>query len=208
LAAESAFETLFPDPASESTPADIPLPITLSNYDAKFRDSWLYRELHAVRNIRPSFHNPLGLYGFFMYSGLDLFLTKGRVPWTLQHAKPDHASLVPAKDAKPIEYPKPDGVITFDILESVSRSGTGHEDDQVPHLKLQRGMKESQDALATWDGPEGRFCPAGVYEWVEDAVTEHPSHKKLQISFSNCVHCKTCDIKGGLMMSGASVGFE
>lgn len=196
LAAEAAFETLLPASSEATAPETPESPIVLSNYDAKFRDSWIYRELHAVRNVRPSFHSPLGLFGFFAYSGLDLYFLKGRVPWTFQHAKPDHASLIPAKDAKPIDYPKPDGVITFDILESVSRSGTGHEDDQVPHLRLTKGQKTSLDGLKVWDGPEGRFCPAGVYEFVEDPESEHESKKRLQINFTNCVHCKTCDIKG------------
>lgn len=192
LAAESAFEKLFPDPSNaEATTADVALPIDLSNYDAKFRDSWLFRELHEVRNVKPSFHSPLGSYGFFLYSALDLYFLKGRVPWTFQHAVPDHASLIPAKDAKKIEYPKPDGVLTFDILESVSRSGTGHEDDQPPHLKLQRGPQVNLDGLAQWDGPEGRFCPAGVYEYVEDPESKHPSGKRFQINFTNCVHCKS-----------------
>ncbi|KAI9010776.1 electron transfer flavoprotein-ubiquinone oxidoreductase-like protein [Hyaloraphidium curvatum] len=193
LAAEATYETLFPAGSTESTPTDVPLPVVLSNYDEKFRDSWLYKELHSVRNVKPSFHNPLGLYGFFVWSALDMYFLKGRVPFTFQHPKPDHATLIPAKDAKPIDYPKPDGVVTFDILESVSRSGTGHEDDQVMHLKT--NAKVHLDNYEKWGGPEGRFCPAGVYEFVDDPESTHPSGKRWQVNFSNCVHCKTCDIK-------------
>jgi electron-transferring-flavoprotein dehydrogenase len=146
-----------------------------------------------VRNIRPSFHNPLGLFGGIVYSGIDTLLLKGRVPWTFKHPHPDHSTLIKASDAKEIEYPKPDGVLSFDLLDSVSRTGTNHREDQPSHLILQRGPKEQLEVnYEVYGGPEQKFCPAGVYEYVDD----DKGGKRFQINAQNCIHCKTCDIKG------------
>ncbi|KAI9352763.1 hypothetical protein BDR26DRAFT_815296, partial [Obelidium mucronatum] len=189
LAGEAAFESITNEATANST-----APITLTNYEESFKNSWIHKELYEVRNVRPSFHNPLGLWGGVVYSGLDTLIFKGRTPWTFKNSKPDHATLKPLKDIKPIEYPKPDGVISFELLENVSRTGTGHVEDQPVHLKLQRGPKEQLETnYAVYGGPEQKFCPAGVYEYLDDA--ENPGKKRFQINSSNCIHCKTCDIK-------------
>ncbi|KAJ3385401.1 hypothetical protein HDU84_002250 [Entophlyctis sp. JEL0112] len=186
LAGEAAFESI--------TSQESSAPITLDNYQSAFDKSWVRSELYEVRNVRPSFHTALGLYGGVMYSGLDTLLLKGRVPFTFKHAQPDYKSLKPLKDVKPIEYPKPDGVISFELLENVSRTGTGHVEDQPVHLRLQRGPRDQLDTnYAVYGGPEQKFCPAGVYEYLDDA--ENAGKKKFQINASNCIHCKTCDIK-------------
>ncbi|KAI8837076.1 hypothetical protein BC829DRAFT_426197 [Chytridium lagenaria] len=187
LAADAAYEAL----TSETAPTG---PITLDSYETNLKASWVWKELTEVRNVRPSFHNPLGLYGGIMYSGLDTLFFKGRTPWTFKHAEPDHESLTPLKDVKPIEYPKPDGVISFDLLENVSRTGTGHEEDQPIHLRLQGGSgPQLERNFPVFGGPEQKFCPAGVYEYIDDEST--PGGKRFQINASNCIHCKTCDIK-------------
>ena len=145
-----------------------------------------------MRNIRPSFHTPLGLYGTMAYTGLFYYILRGKEPWTLRSSKPDYASLKPAKECTPIEYPKPDNEISFDLLSSVALSGTNHEGDQPPHLTLRDDTVPVKRNLGIFDGPEQRFCPAGVYEYVP---TEDGSGMRLQINAQNCVHCKTCDIK-------------
>ncbi|CAG8709305.1 11501_t:CDS:2, partial [Scutellospora calospora] len=133
-------------------------PVTLTAYEKLIEDSWVYDELYKVRNIRPSFNNPFGLWGCLIYSGLDMMFLKGRVPWTFKHHS-DYASLKPAKECKPIEYPKPDGVITFDLLESVSRSGTNHGENQPVHLRVRDKTTPVERNLKIFGGPEGRFCP-------------------------------------------------
>lgn len=188
VAAEAAFEKI----ADSSSGA----PLTIDKYQTSMENSWVWKELYQVRNVRPSFHSPLKLLGGVLWSGIDTLLLKGRVPFTFKHAKPDHECLIPAKSAPKIEYPKPDGEISFDLLENLSRAGVAHEEDQPIHLRLQRGQGEMLDRnLGVFDGPENRFCPAGVYEYVEDPNSTHPSKKRLQINAANCVHCKTCDIK-------------
>ncbi|KAJ3126870.1 hypothetical protein HK100_010045 [Physocladia obscura] len=187
LAGEAAFESITSETLSTA-------PITLDNYQTAYDKSWIHSELHEVRNVRPSFHNPLGLYGGLAYSGLDTLILKGRAPWTFKHGSPDYKSLKPIKDITPIEYPKPDGVLSFELLESVSRTGTGHIEDQPIHLKLQRGPTEQLETnFQVYGGPEQKFCPAGVYEYLDDP--DNAGKKKFQINASNCIHCKTCDIK-------------
>ncbi|TPX63554.1 hypothetical protein SpCBS45565_g06524 [Spizellomyces sp. 'palustris'] len=182
------------DAAYESLNAETEGPITLDAYESNIKNSWVYKELWEVRNVRPSFHNPLGLFGGIAYAGLDTLLLKGRVPWTFKHPEPDYATLKPLKDVNPIEYPKPDGVISFDLLENVSRTGTNHEENQPVHLRLQRGPKEQLETnYAVYGGPEQKFCPAGVYEYLDDE--QNPGKKRFQINAQNCIHCKTCDIK-------------
>jgi electron-transferring-flavoprotein dehydrogenase len=167
--------------------------VFLYDYENKLRDSPIWKELKEVRNMRPSFHNPLGLYGGIMYSGLEAYILKGRVPWTLKHKTPDHASTLPADKVPKIEYEKPDGKITFDILTSVSRTGTNHEEDQPVHLQVKDWDAHTETTYPPYKGLENRFCPAGVYEYVEDESKPHGV--RFQINAQNCIHCKTCDIK-------------
>jgi len=151
--------------------------------------SWVWDELYRVRNIRPSFR--LGLWGGLAYSAFDTFVLRGRAPWTFHHL-PDHTQLIRASQAQPIEYPRPDGKISFDRLSSVFISNTNHEEDQPSHLKLRDPAKAITVNYRLYDSPEQRYCPAGVYEIVQDTGTGEP---RLQINAPNCVHCKTCDIK-------------
>jgi electron-transferring-flavoprotein dehydrogenase len=151
--------------------------------------SWVWDELYRVRNIRPSFR--LGLWGGLAYSAFDTFVLRGRAPWTFRH-HPDHTQLIRANQAQPIEYPRPDGRITFDRLSSVFISNTNHEEDQPSHLRLRDPAKAITVNYRLYDSPEQRYCPAGVYEIVQDTGTGEP---RLQINAPNCVHCKTCDIK-------------
>ncbi|KAG9295364.1 hypothetical protein G9A89_013393 [Geosiphon pyriformis] len=167
-------------------------PITLSSYEESLQNSWIWKELYSVRNLRPSFNSPLGLWGGIAYSGLELLFLKGRVPLTFKH-HPDHATLKYASECKPIEYPKPDGKISFDLLENLFRSGTNHTENQPVHLRIRDPKIPVARNLKMFDGPEARYCPAGVYEFVDDEV--NPGQKRLQINSQNCVHCKTCDIK-------------
>ncbi|KAF2262803.1 electron transfer flavo protein-ubiquinone oxidoreductase [Lojkania enalia] len=184
LAAEAAWDALSGNP--EGT-------IFLFDYEDKLRSSTVWSELKQVRNMRPAFHSPLGLYGGIIYSGIEAFLFRGKEPWTFNHGKPDHAATKPADQCKKIEYPKPDGKISFDILTSVSRSGTNHEEDQPVHLQVKDWDKHAEMEWPKYKGVENRFCPAGVYEYVED--TSKDLGVRFQINAQNCVHCKTCDIK-------------
>jgi electron-transferring-flavoprotein dehydrogenase len=151
--------------------------------------SWIRDELHGVRNIRPSFR--CGLYWGLLYSALDTYLLRGAAPWTLRH-HPDHLQLTRASAARPIDYPKPDGKVSFDRLSSVFISNTNHEEDQPAHLRLRDPAKAITINYRIYDSPEQRYCPAGVYEIVEEAGS---GEVRLQINAPNCVHCKTCDIK-------------
>jgi len=151
--------------------------------------SWIWDELYRVRNIRPSFR--LGLLGGLAYSAFDTFVLRGRAPWTFHH-HPDHAELTRASQAPHIEYPRPDGKVSFDRLSSVFISNTNHEEDQPSHLRLRDPAKAITINYRLYDSPEQRYCPAGVYEIVTDTGTGEP---RLQINAANCVHCKTCDIK-------------
>ncbi|KFA74455.1 hypothetical protein S40288_06426 [Stachybotrys chartarum IBT 40288] len=184
LAAEAAYAAL--SDSSEGT-------VFLYNYEDSLRKSSIWKELKEVRNMRPSFNNPLGLYGGIMYSGLEAYVLKGRVPWTLKHHAADHAATKPADQFPKLEYPKPDGKITFDILTSVSRTGTNHEEDQPVHLQVKDWDKHTEETYPPFKGLENRFCPAGVYEYVEDESKPHGV--RFQINAQNCIHCKTCDIK-------------
>lgn len=157
-------------------------------YTDLFKASWLYDELHGVRNIRPAFK--WGLYAALAYGAVDEYLFKGKAPWTLKHHGTDHGSLKKAKDCQPIDYPKPDGILTFDRLSSVFLSGTHHEEDQPAHLKLKTPGVAIDINWREYASPETRYCPAAVYEIVEEE-----SGPRLQINAQNCVHCKTCDIK-------------
>ena len=159
----------------------------LAAYPAALKSSWVWDELYRVRNIRPAFK--WGFWGGLAYAALDTYLLFGRAPWTLGHHA-DHAALKKAAQCRPIDYPKPDGVVTFDRLSSVFISNTNHEENQPCHLRLKDESVAVRVNLADYAGPEARFCPAGVYEFVEDGGVT-----RLQINAQNCVHCKTCDIK-------------
>lgn len=156
-------------------------------YAENLKASWVYKELYAVRNIRPSFHK--GLLAGLLYSAIDTYIFRGKAPWTFHH-KPDHSYIKPAKNSRKIEYPKPDGVITFDRMSSVFLSNTNHEEDQPVHLTLKDRAVPVSINYEIYAGLEARFCPAGVYEFVQEQAGP-----RLQINAQNCVHCKTCDIK-------------
>ncbi|RUS34955.1 hypothetical protein BC938DRAFT_477405 [Jimgerdemannia flammicorona] len=193
IAAEAAYDALFPDAVDAPDVKPEPGPILLKSYEENLRKSWVNEELYAIRNVLPSFHGPLGRLGGIAYSGLDTMILGGKVPWTFKHKKEDWATLKPASQCKRIEYPKPDGKFSFELLESVSRSGTNHAENQPVHLRLRDKSIPVERNLRVFDGPEARFCPAGVYEYVEDEA--RPGEQRLQINSQNCVHCKTCDIK-------------
>jgi electron-transferring-flavoprotein dehydrogenase len=161
----------------------------LASYPAAFEQSWLHEELHIARNFKPWMSKGLVL-GTIM-TGIDQIVFRGKAPWTLHHQHADHECLKPAADYKPIVYPKPDGKLTFDRLSSVFISNTNHAEDQPVHLTLKNPTIPVDVNLARFAGPEQRYCPAGVYEFVK---TED-GRDRLQINAQNCVHCKTCDIK-------------
>ena len=161
----------------------------LEAYPAAFEKSWLYDELNRARNFKSWFK--FGLLPATLINGIEQFVFRGRMPWTVHRDKPDHAYLKPASECKPIVYPKPDGKLTFDRLSSVFISNTNHSEDQPAHLTLKDASIPVQVNLAKYAGPEGRYCPAGVYEFVKG----EDNSDRLQINASNCVHCKTCDIK-------------
>jgi len=178
LAAEAAFEALAQDEPGE-----------LVAYPERLKKSWVWAELKRERNIRPSFH--LGLWGGLLGSAIETYIFRGHAPWTLHHT-PDYSKLMKASEAMPIDYPKPDGVVSFDRLSSVFLSATNHEENQPVHLQLKDPSIPIDVNLALYDAPEQRYCPAGVYEFVRDVDGLNP---RLQINAQNCVHCKTCDIK-------------
>ncbi len=177
LAAEAAFAALKEGRTDE-----------LTAYPEAFRQSWLHKELKTIRNVRPWFKR--GRWVGMAMAGLEMML-RGRTPWTLRHHT-DHDSLRKASDSKPIDYPKPDGVITFDRLSSVYLSNTSHEENQPVHLRLKDASVPIAHNLVEFDEPAQRYCPAGVYEVVRD---EDGSNPRFVINAQNCVHCKTCDIK-------------
>ncbi len=161
----------------------------LSAYPAAFEQSWLKEELHVARNFKPWMSK--GLYLGTVMTGIDQILFKGKAPWTLHHKHADHECLRPASEFQPIAYPKPDGKLTFDRLSSVFISNTNHAEDQPVHLTLKNPSVPVEVNLARFAGPEQRYCPAGVYEFVKT----DEGRDRLQINAQNCVHCKTCDIK-------------
>ena len=178
LAAEAAFDELAAGHAYTEA----------SSYQSRFENSWLFDELNRSRNVGPALHK-LGILGGSAHAFVDQFFS-GHQPWTLSDPTPDHATLKPAAQSKVIEYPKPDGVLSFDKLSSVFLSGTNHEEDQPCHLTLTDPDLPIRDNLPLYAEPAQRYCPAGVYE-----VIEEESGPRFQINAQNCVHCKTCDIK-------------
>jgi electron-transferring-flavoprotein dehydrogenase len=181
LAADAAFEALAAAGDGGAVPDE------LTAYPEAFRKSWVWKELNAVRNCRPAFR--WGLVPGLLMSGIELWL-KGRTPWTLRNHR-DNETLMAKEKAMPIDYPKPDGKLTFDRLSSVFLSNTNHEEDQPVHLRLADPAIAVNHNLRLYGGPEQRYCPAGVYEFVE----AEGGGQRLQINAQNCVHCKTCDIK-------------
>jgi len=178
LAAEAAFEALGAGRSHDE----------LAAFPRAFESSWLHAELHRARNFKPWMSK--GLYAGTLMVGVDQVLFRGKAPWTLTHAHADHETLTPKENARPIEYPRPDGVLTFDRLSSVFVSNTNHEEDQPVHLRLKDPAIPTTLNLPVYAGPESRYCPAGVYEFVTEGGAT-----RLQINAPNCVHCKTCDIK-------------
>ncbi len=179
LAAQAAFDALNAGRAQDE----------LSAYSSAFEQSWLHEELHVARNFKPWMSKGL-LTGTVMV-GIDQVLFRGKAPWTLHHTHADHECLKPAAECTPITYPKPDNKLTFDRLTSVFISNTNHTEHQPAHLTLKDAALPVNVHLARYAGPESRYCPAGVYEYVRSEQGED----KLQINAQNCVHCKTCDIK-------------
>jgi electron-transferring-flavoprotein dehydrogenase len=181
LAAEAAFDAIAADRSAD----------VLESYEPAVRSSWIAKELHLVRNAQPAVSHWGALLGS-AYAGLDMWIgyLGLKLPWTLKH-EPDHKRLARKQQVKPIFYPKSDGVLTFDRLSSVFLSNTNHAEDQPVHLTLKDADIPTAVNLPVYDGPEQRYCPAGVYEFVEGEKGE----PRLQINAQNCVHCKTCDIK-------------
>ena len=178
-AAECIFEALSKDGDARQ----------ISAYPERLKKTWLWEDLYRERNIRPAFR--WGLWGGVAYAGLDTYVLRGRAPWTMRHHA-DHIQLEKASESQKIDYPKPDGVVSFDRLSSVYLSNTNHEEDQPIHLTLKDDSVPIEVNLKDYDAPEQRYCPAGVYEIVGD---DDGSNPRLQINAQNCVHCKTCDIK-------------
>lgn len=164
----------------------------LAEYPAAFRASWAWSDLHKVRNVKPGLR--WGTLLGTLHGGVTMWLESLRLgflaPYTLRHRKADHESLRPAAECRKIEYPKPDGALSFDRLSSVFLSNTNHEENQPVHLRLEDPSAPIRVNLPLYDAPEQRYCPAGVYEIVTERGTP-----RLQINAQNCVHCKTCDIK-------------
>jgi electron-transferring-flavoprotein dehydrogenase len=164
----------------------------LVEYEAAFRRSWVHEDLRKVQNVKPMW-SKLGLIGGLALGGLDMWMNElfgmGLGRW--RHGKPDHATLKKASESKPIAYPKPDGIISFDRLTNLAFSGTNHEEDEPSHLKLKNPAVPIAVNLPNWAEPAQRYCPAAVYEVIE----EEGKGPRFQINHQNCVHCKTCDIK-------------
>jgi electron-transferring-flavoprotein dehydrogenase len=182
LAAEAAFKALQAGRAGDE----------LEAYEQAYEKSWVYEDLSRVRNVKPMWSR-LGLVGGLALGGADMWLNQlfGFGLGTWKHSKPDYATLKPASQMKPIDYPKPDGIISFDRLTNVAFSATNHEEDEPPHLKLKDPSIPIGVNLPNWAEPAQRYCPAGVYEVVGEAGKD----MRFQINHQNCVHCKTCDIK-------------
>jgi len=179
LAAEALFDALMAGRSHDE----------LSAYPEAFEKSWLHAELNKARNFKQWFKK--GRTVGTLMTGIEQWLFKGKMPWTIRHSKPDHACLQPAAQCARIDYPKPDGKLTFDRLSSVFISNTNHEENEPIHLTLKDPTVPVSVNLAKYGGPETRFCPAGVYEFIKNDKGED----QLQINAQNCVHCKTCDIK-------------
>lgn len=181
LAADAALIALTEDRAQDE----------LQHYVDAFKQSWAFQDLDKVRNVKPAL-SKFGTWGGMFYAGIDMWLASigVRMPWTLRHKTPDNDSLQTVQSAQPLHYEKPDGKLTFDRLSSIALSNISHEDNQPNHLTLKDDTIPVAYNLPTFDAPEQRYCPAGVYEILTDEAGP-----RLQINAQNCIHCKTCDIK-------------
>ena len=179
LSAETVFEAISSDR----------LGLDLTDYEERFKSSWVNKELYKGRNWSPFLHSFGALFGGVL-AAIDQFIFRGNLPFTLDHKTPDYACMKKASDCKKIEYPKPDGIVSFDKLSSVFLSNTNHEEDQPCHLQLKDPTIPISINLPMYDEPAQRYCPAGVYE-----VVNKDNENKFVINAQNCVHCKTCDIK-------------
>ena len=165
--------------------------IEACDYEENMKKSWVYEELRQIRNCHAAFH-----YGFLpgiIYSGLAAHIFRGHEPWTLKNPTTDSNHTLVAQKCKEIEYPAPDGILTFDLLTNLQRSGTYHDDDQPAHLRIKEDLSDIPKGISMdiYAAPETRFCPAGVYEYIEQG----DGTKELVINAQNCVHCKCCSIK-------------
>jgi electron-transferring-flavoprotein dehydrogenase len=218
LAAEAAFDVLAAMASTEGRGARRGAPpADLAAYEPALRASWAGAELAAARNVRPGFHLFRGLAGGLAHAAVDTYLLRGAAPWTLRQRRADHEALRPAAAfPAPRAYPRPDGVTTFDLPTSLHRSGTAHAHDQPSHLRLLNPKLPEELNWKVYGGPEARYCPAGVYEWVDadapsaeragggGAAAAAPgaavgptsrAAKRLQVNAQNCLHCKACDVK-------------
>lgn len=206
LAAETAY-----DVATAESEEGQDQPVDMSAYDAAYRNSWVYKDLHEVRNLRPSFNTGLGVLGGVLYSGVDSLL-RGRVPWTFRNPQTSDARHTKrASECTPIDYPAPQPPLSTDLMTALALTGTNHAEDQPAHLRVRtvdedvessrRRQEHVQRNVEEYAGLLGRACPAGVYEYVEDedgsaeASGEGWAGKKLVINAQNCIHCKLCDVK-------------
>ncbi|EPQ50141.1 FAD/NAD P-binding domain-containing protein [Gloeophyllum trabeum ATCC 11539] len=203
LAAEAAFAAL-------ESPSESEAAVDMSAYEAALKESWVWKELHEVRNLRPSFNTPLGIWGGLAYSGLDTFVLKGRTPWTFRNRQRTtdaaHTKPTGAPGVKPIQYPPFRPPLSTDLLTSLALTGTNHAEDQPVHLRVTKEGLEGAEVrkehvrrnVGEFAGLLGRACPAGVYEYVEDEEKAREAGwegKALVINSQNCIHCKLCDIK-------------
>lgn len=192
LAAQAAFDALSLEPNAHSQ-----APIVLHSYPIALKNSWVWHDLHAVRNVKPLLSR-FGSWGGTLLGGVEMWLSAFKItlPWTLRHQKADHECLKPASEMSAIAYPKPDGIYSFDKLNSINLSNIAHDANQPNHLHLLDKTVPINLNLAVYDAPEQRYCPAGVYEIVKHQDADTGQHSAyLQINAQNCIHCKTCDIK-------------
>lgn len=197
VAAEAAFDSIMSAEMNGTEEGD------MAKYEGEMKKSWVWGDLYEVRNLRPSFNTPLGIWGGIVYSGFDSLIFRGRTPWTLQHpTTSDAAHTGSGLNFKPIDYPKPQPPLSTDLLTSVSLTGTNHTEDQLVHLQVRGGEEGRKHHVAEnvgkFAGLLGRACPAGVYEYVDAQAGETQGvaeGKKLVINSQNCIHCKLCDIK-------------
>lgn len=199
LAAEAAFDALVDTEDAVAETGELPSdegPVELTSYQEALEESWIAKELYEVRNTHEAFSR-WGVLGGLVYTGLATHITKGREPWTLEHTTTDSDKTGKAADYSPIEYPAADGTLTFDLLTNLQRAGTYHEDDQPSHLRIKPELRDVPRNVSyqVYGGPEQRFCPAAVYEYVDSVDEAGHSGKQLVINAQNCIHCKCCSIK-------------
>ena len=192
LAAESLLPKLKASIEAEEGEEGKPATVEIPDYEAALKSSWVGEELKQIRNTHAAFHN--GVLAGMTHTALSCFITKGNEPWTLANTVPDADKTSLAKDCNPIDYPKPDGVISFDLLSNLQRSGTNHDHDQPAHLRVKadKAQVPGHISITQYAGPEQRFCPAQVYEYTDK---DEKGDQHLVINAQNCLHCKACSIK-------------